>query len=86
MGNIQEYGGLLLGNKFPVRMKGKVCYCWVRLALECGRKAWCLKENIKAIFRRMKRAMVRVMCSQKVVDRKMTEEQMDMLGLKKTLD
>ena len=30
--------------------------------------------------------MVRAMCSQKVVDRKTTEEQMDMLGLKETID
>ena len=29
---------------------------------------------------------MRVMCSQKVVDRKTTEEQMDMLGLKETID
>ena len=28
--------------------------------------------------------MVRAMCSQKVVDRKTTEKQMDMLGLKET--
>ena len=45
-----------------------------------------LKENEKAILRRTERAMVRAMCSQKVVNRKMTEEQMDMLGLKKTID
>ena len=30
--------------------------------------------------------MVRAMCGQKVVDRKRTEEQMDMLGLKETID
>ena len=30
--------------------------------------------------------MVRAMCGQKVVDRKTTEEQVDMLGLKKTID
>ena len=30
--------------------------------------------------------MVRAMCGQKVVDRKTTEEQMDMLGLKETID
>ena len=30
--------------------------------------------------------MVRAMCGQKVVDRKLTVEQMDMLGLKKTID
>ena len=30
--------------------------------------------------------MVRTMCGQKVVDRKTTKEQMDMLGLKETID
>ena len=46
-----------------------------------GSEACYLKENEKAILRRTKRAMMRAMCSQKVVDRKMTEEQMNMLGL-----
>ena len=45
-----------------------------------------IKENEKAILRRTKRAMVSPMCGQKVVDRKMTEEQIDMLGLKETID
>ena len=30
--------------------------------------------------------MVRAMCGQKVVDKKMTEEQIDMLGLKETIN
>ena len=30
--------------------------------------------------------MVRAMCGQKVVDRKNTEKQMNMLGLKETID
>ena len=30
--------------------------------------------------------MVRAMCGQRVVDRKTTEEQMDLLGLKETMD
>ena len=47
-----------------------------------GSEAWCLQENEKAILRRTERAMVRAMCGQKVVDRKTTEEQMDMLRLK----
>ena len=42
----------------------------------------CLKENKKAILRRT----MRDMCGQKVVDRKTTEEQMNMLGLKETMD
>ena len=43
------------------------------------------KENEKAILRRTERAMVRAMSSQKVVDKK-TEEQINMLGLKETID
>ena len=43
-------------------------------------EVWCLKENENAILRRV---MVRAMCGQKIIDKK-TEEQMNMLGLKKT--
>ena len=49
-------------------------------------ETWCLKENGKAILRRTERAMMRAMCGQKVVDRKKTEEQMDMMRLKETTD
>ena len=38
------------------------------------------KENEKAILKRMEKVMVRAMCGQKVVDKKTTEEQIDMLG------
>ena len=76
----RKCGGLLLGNRFPLKMKGKV-YC-VRSAILYGSEVWCLKENEKAILRRT----VRAMCGQKVVDRKTTEEQMDMLGSKETID
>ena len=41
--------------------------------------------NEKAILRRMEGATVRAMCGQKVAERKTTGEQMDMLGLKKTV-
>ena len=37
-------------------------------------------------MRRTERAKLRAICSQKVVDRKATEEQMDMLRLKETID
>ena len=79
-------GELLLGNRFPLKMKGKVYLCCVRSAILYGSEAWCLKENEKEILRRTEEAMVRAMCSQKVVDRKTTEEQMDMLGLRETID
>ena len=67
-------------------MKGKVCRCCVRSAILYGSKVWCLKENEKAILRGTERAIVRAMCGQKVVDRKTTEEQMDILGLKEAID
>ena len=82
----RECGELLLGNRFPLKMKGKVYRCCVRSAILYGSETWCLKENEKAILRRTERAMVRAMCGQKVVDRKTTEKQMDMLGLKETID
>ena len=77
----RECGELLLGNRFPLKMKGKIYRCGVRSAILYGSETWCLKENEKAILRRTERAM----CGQKVVDRK-TTEQMDMLGLKETID
>ena len=55
-------------------MKGKFYRCCVRLAKLYGNEAWCLKENKKAVLRRMERAMVRAMCGQKVVDSKTTEK------------
>ena len=82
----RECGELLLGNRFPLKMKGKVYRRCVRSTILCGREKWCLKENEKAILRRTERAMVRAICGQKVVDRKTTEEQIDMLGLKETID
>ena len=75
----------MLGNRFPLKMKGKVYRCCVRSAILYGSETWCLKENEKAILGRTKRAMVRAMCGQKIVDRKTTEKQMDMLGLKETI-
>ena len=44
------------------------------------------KRERKASLRRTERAMVRAMCGQKVVHRKTTEKQMDMLELKETID
>ena len=82
----RECGELLLGNRFTLQMKDKIYRCCVRSAILYGSETWCLKENENAILRRTERAMVRAMCSQKVVDRKTTEEQMDVLRLKETIE
>ena len=76
----------MLENRFPQKIKGKVYRCCVRSAILYGSETWCLKENEKAILRRTERTMVRALCDQKVVDKKTTKEQMDMLGLKETID
>ena len=73
-----ECGELLLGNRFSPKMKDNVYRGCIRSGILYGSEAWCLKENDKATLRRMKGAMVRAMCGQKVVDRKTTEKQMDM--------
>ena len=43
-----ESGELLLGNKFPLKMKGNIYHCWVRSAILYGSMEWCLKENEKS--------------------------------------
>ena len=42
---------LLLGNKFPLRIKGRVHCCCIRSAILYESKAWCLKENEKLKFK-----------------------------------
>ena len=41
----RKCGELLLGNTFPLKMKGKVYCCCIRSAVLYGREAWCSKEN-----------------------------------------
>ena len=79
----RECGELLRGRKFSLRLKGMVYQNFVRSAMLYGSEAWCLRESETAILRRTERAMVRSMCGVKLVDRKNTEELMEMLSLKK---
>ena len=82
----RECGELLLGNRFSLKMKGKVFRCCVRSATMYGSDTWCSKENEKVILRRMERAIMGAMCGWKVVDRKTTEGQMDKMRLKETVN
>ena len=76
----------MLENRFLLRIKGKVYGCCIRSVILYGSEARCLKENGKGILKRTERTVVRAMRGQKVVDRKTTKEQMDMLGLKEAID
>ena len=57
----------------------------VRLAMLYGSETWCLKENEMAVLRRTERAMVRAMCGAKLMEKKRTEDLMEMLRLKETV-
>ena len=50
----RECEELLLGNRFPLKMKGKVYCGWIRSAILYESETWCLNENEKAILRRTK--------------------------------
>ena len=75
-------GKILFGTRFSLQMKGKIYKSFVRSAMLYRSKMWCLRENKVVILRRAKRSMVRVMCGVKLVNKRNTEELMDMLGLK----
>ena len=48
----REYGELLYGRRFPLRLKGAVYESSVRPAVLYGSEAWCLKESEMEIFQR----------------------------------
>ena len=82
----RECGELLRGRRFSLRMKAMVHRSCARLAMLHGSETWCLRESEMAISRRTERTMVRSMCGVKLVDKKNTQELMETVGLKKTLD
>ena len=48
-----------------------------------GSEAWCVRENDMAILRKPEGAMIRAMCGVKLLDRRNSEELMD---IKESLD
>ena len=50
-----------------------------------GSETWYLRENEMAILRRTERAMVRAMCGAQLMEKKRTEDLMEMLGLKEAV-
>ena len=59
---------------------------YVRSAMLYGSETGCLRECEVAILRRAERFMVRAMYGVKLVEKKNTEDLMDMLGLKEVAD
>ena len=81
----RECGELLNSKRFSLKVKGMVYRSCVRVAMFYGSETWCLRDNEIAILRRTERAMVRAMCGAKLMEKKRTEDLMEMLGLKETV-
>ena len=77
----RECGELLNSKRFSLKLKGMLYQSCVRSAMLYGSETWCLRENEMAILRRTERAM----CGAKVMEKKRTEDLMEMLGLKETV-
>ena len=82
----RECGEILFGKRFSLLMKEKVYMSYMRLAMLYKSKTWCLRENEVAILRRAERPVVRAMCDVELVDKRNTEELMNMLRLKEAVD
>ena len=78
----KECRELLNSKRFLLKTKGMVYRSCVRSAMLYGSETWCLRENEMAILRKTERAMVRAMCGAKLMEKKRTEDLMEMLGLK----
>ena len=70
---------------FSLKVKGMVYQSCVRVAMLYGSERWCLRENEMSILRRTERAMVKAMCCANPMEKKWTEDLMEMLGLKETV-
>ena len=81
----RECSEILKGRRFLLKMKGKVYKSCVRSAMLYGSEAWCLREKEMAILI-TERAMIRAMCGMKLLDGRNSDELMDMLGTKESLD
>ena len=81
----RECGELLNSKRFLLKVKGMVYRSCVRVAMLYGNETWCLRDNEIAVLRRTERAMVRAMCGAKLMEKKRTEDLMEMLGLKETV-
>ena len=80
----RECGVLLNSKRLSLKLKGKSYQSCVRLATLYGSETWCLRENKMAILRRTERATVRAMCGTRLMEKKRTEDLMEMLGLNET--
>ena len=67
-------------------MKRKICRNYERSTMLYGREKWCLRKNEVAILRTADISIMKVMCGVKLMDKRNTEDLMEMLGWKEAAD
>ena len=77
----RECSEILKRQKVFIKDEEKIYKSCVRSAMLYGSEAWCLREKEMAILKRTERAAIRAMYDVKLLDRKNSEELMDMLGI-----
>ena len=82
----RECGELLDGRKLLLKMKERIFWSCVQLAMLHRNKIWCLQKNGMAILKRIEKAMIRAMCRVKLIEKRSSQELMDLQGLAKILD
>ena len=85
MGEVQGMQGVAKLKKFLAMTKGMVYHSCVRSGMFYGSEIWCLRENEMSTLRRTERAVVRAICGAKLIEKKRTEDLMEMLRLKETV-
>ena len=81
----RECGEMLCGRRYSMKIKGRIYRSCIRSAMLYGSETWCLTGKEVEALKRTERAMVRAMCGAKLMEKKKTDDLMNMLGLKDTL-
>ena len=83
--NLREFGELLYGRRFPLKLEGPVYRSYVRPEILYGSETWWLKESEMGILRRTERSMMGAMCGLQLKDRKRSTDLVFMLDFSETL-
>jgi len=82
----REYREILHGKRYSLKLKGKIYQNSVRSPMLYGSETWCLGEKEVVNSEKDRESHGRAMCGMKLMDRKNTDELIDMLRINETLD
>ena len=77
----RELSGVLCSRSWSLKMKGRVYKACVRSAMVYGSETWALKKEDEGVLQRAERAMVRIMCGVRLLERRKSMELLSLLGI-----